>query len=140
MTWAEQAVATLRDRGYRITGPRRAVLDLLERAPAGVTRGELLERLAERGESPDPVSVYRILGMLEENGLAHRLAETGRYVHCALAGDDHCHHHVICRSCGRSEEIHCPAINDLERAVARASGYRIENHRLEFTGLCGACQ
>ena len=134
------ALNRLKERGFRITRGRRLVLDALFRAERPLSPYALHDELAERGEKVDTVSIYRTLETLESNGIAHRVAFSGGYLPCRLEDHPGCHHHLICRACGRVDEVDCPGMHDVERDAARASGFRIERHVVEFVGLCPACQ
>jgi Fe2+ or Zn2+ uptake regulation protein len=134
------ALNRLRERGFRITRGRRLVVDALERAERPLSPYAIHDRLAERGEEVDTVSIYRTLETLEGSGLVHRVAFSGGYLPCRLEEDAGCHHHLICRECGRVEEVHCPGMATVERGAEAASRYLIERHLVEFVGLCPACQ
>lgn len=148
MSYPETAMQILKARGYRQTRPRRLVLDALERASAPLSPYEIAERIRETGEKGDVVSIYRILQTLEENDLAHRVLTSGKYRKCHLAPEEdchrhqlqHCHHNLVCRQCGRIDEVHCPGMDLIEQALAAQSRFLIEAHALEFSGLCEACQ
>lgn len=147
MSYAEEALSILKNRGYRITQPRRKVLELLERSETALSPYEIKDLLDAAGEHVDTVSIYRILECLEDNHLIHRVLTSGkvhkcdleREDHCVLEQADHCHHNLICRVCGAIEEVHCPGLSPLEQAVAQQAGFKIEAHHLEFSGLCSKC-
>ena len=146
-SYTEDAIARLKERGYRITTPRRNVLELLDRLQKPVSPYEIKELLEQARVRIDTVSIYRILDCLEQNGLIHRVLSIGKYRkcdldiedHCRLKQAEHCHHNLVCRACGAIEELHCPDLSKLERAVSEHTGFRIEGHELEFRGLCGKC-
>jgi Fe2+ or Zn2+ uptake regulation protein len=138
--YVEFALARLRDRGFRITRGRRLVVDALERAQRPLSPYALHDLLEEGGERLDTVSIYRTLETLESNGLAHRVAFLGGYLPCRLEDHPGCHHHLICRDCGRVEEVDCPGMSGVEQDAARGSRFRIERHLVEFVGLCPGCQ
>jgi Fe2+ or Zn2+ uptake regulation protein len=138
--YAGDALAVLRERGHRITRPRRLVVGVLGQQDHPLSPYDIHDLLAERNEKIDTVTIYRILDRLEAYGLAHRLAHTGGFLRCRLQEHDACHHHVICRDCGAIEEIHCPGMTAVERAAASESHYRIDSHYVEFLGLCTACK
>jgi Fur family transcriptional regulator, zinc uptake regulator len=138
--YAEYAVNRLRELGFRITRGRRLIVDALERTERPISPYGLHDLLAARGESVDTVSIYRTLETLESNGLAHRVAFSGGYLPCRLEEEVGCHHHLICRQCGKVEEVHCPGMTTVEQGAAQASSFRIERHLVEFVGLCPACQ
>lgn len=148
MSYTETALQLLKSRGYRQTKPRRLVLDTLDRAETPLSPYEIADRIKEAGEKGDVVSVYRILQTLEENDLAHRVLSSGKYRKCQLAPEEdchrhqtqHCHHNMVCRTCGRIEEVHCPGMDLIEQALGAQSAFMIEAHSLEFSGLCERCQ
>jgi Fe2+ or Zn2+ uptake regulation protein len=148
MPYAEEALCILKSRGYRITQPRRKVLELLERAETALSPYEIKDLLDSAGERVDTVSIYRILECLEDNHLIHRVLTSGKVhkcdleseEHCHLDQEDHCHHNLICRQCGAIEEIHCPGLALMEAELTKQAGFTIEAHHLEFSGLCRKCR
>jgi Fur family zinc uptake transcriptional regulator len=147
-SYPEMALEILKSRGYRQTKPRQLVLHTLDHADVPLSPYEIADRIKEQGEKGDVVSVYRILQALEENDLVHRVLASGKYRKCHLAPEaechrhqtQHCHHNLVCRSCGRIEEVHCPGMDLIEQALAAQSSFQIETHALEFTGLCDGCR
>jgi Fur family ferric uptake transcriptional regulator len=84
-------------------------------------------------------TVFRTLEALDELGAIERidLPNGGHaYVGCEPAH----HHHVVCSRCGRTNEIRDTDLQRVVRRVARQTGYRVDEHRLELFGLCPACQ
>jgi hypothetical protein len=51
----------------------------------------------------------------------------------------HSHYHFICKNCHKIYDIRIPAIKELDEKVRTMTGFRIYSHRLEFFGLCDAC-
>jgi Fur family ferric uptake transcriptional regulator len=49
------------------------------------------------------------------------------------------HHHLICRSCGRTVEVSVPLLEEQVRAMAVSHGFAQIDHELEFFGTCAAC-
>ncbi len=124
------------------------MLEILGASSGPLSAPEIQERLDAAGDRVDPVSVYRVLSCLEENGLAHRVLSTGKFRRCDLDPEadcereqaTHCHHNLVCRLCGNIEELHCPGLEGVVAEVYRTSGFQIEDHNLEFTGLCQSCR
>lgn len=148
MSYPEAALNVLRDRGYRVTKPRRLVLSVLDAATVPLSPYEIADRIKESGERGDVVSIYRILQTFEANELAHRVLSSGKYRKCHLALEtacdrhqkQHCHHNLICRQCGTIEEFHCAGMDLIEQVLAAQSRFAIEAHALEFRGVCANCQ
>jgi Fe2+ or Zn2+ uptake regulation protein len=119
MSYVDTAVQRLKARGNRITRPRVLALEALDRSTVPVTPYELADRIKALGGTGDVVGVYRTLEMLLQNGLVHRIVSSGRFYQCQLGPEDdcqrhqrdHCHHTLICRTCGRIEEVHCPGVD-----------------------------
>jgi Fe2+ or Zn2+ uptake regulation protein len=137
-----EAVATrLRSVGQRLTSNREALIDTLSEAPRPLTIPEILARRNGLAQS----SVYRNLVVLEEAGIVHRVVGADEFARWELAEDltGH-HHHLICASCGRVEDV--PASAGLERSVAaaaaaitRTTGFHTQRHRVDLVGVCKRC-
>lgn len=147
-SYTEQALDTLRHKGFRITKPRRLVVEMLDKTNKALSAYELKDLLDASGESVDTVSVYRILECLEENHLIHRVLQTGKVRKCSLESEDHCtlhqnehcHHLLICQKCNTIEEVHCPGVGKLLQDVEKLSNFKIQAHNMEFIGLCARCR
>lgn len=138
----EQIAGRLGDLGQRYTAKRRALVDALVRSGAPTPIGDLADPRRGLPQS----SVYRNLSILEEAGVVHRLVTGEGFGRYELADDltEH-HHHVICRRCGRVDDVAVPA--RLERSIATSvasvavsTGFADVSHRLDLIGTCGDCR
>jgi Fur family transcriptional regulator, ferric uptake regulator len=130
----------LRKDGQRYNENRRAVVDLLA-ARGPMTIPEILTARADLAQS----SVYRNLSVLERANVVRRIVTHDEWARYELDEDltGH-HHHLICSSCGTVSDF--TLTDDLEHSidaaftkVARRSGFRLEQHRLDLVGLCRDC-
>ena len=128
----------LRETGHRLTQPRRAVLQVLEESAVQLSPSEIHHRGQQIYPRLGLVTVYRTLELLDELGLARRVHSEGSCHSYARAGEDK--HYLVCRSCHRVVEFPCEGLDELIEAVERRSGYEIDGHLLELTGLCPECQ
>lgn len=123
----------------RNTWQREAVREELAQADAFISAQALHQRLGERGTKIGLATVYRALASLAETDDADTLQSAeGETIYRACDMDTH-HHHLICRECGRAEEI---AIEPVERwvsSVAADHGYTEPRHVIDIFGLCPAC-
>ena len=125
--------------GYRLTGPRRAVADLISEYDGHFTAAELEAAARARRLGISRATLFRALDLLTELGVVERLdlpSGEHAYVPCARAH----HHHVICSRCGRTTEVDDCGVAEAVGEISRRSGYRIDIHRLELFGLCRHCQ
>ena len=131
----------LRDAGHRYTSNRRALVDTLASAATPPALPDIETRAPALARS----SVYRNLGVLEDAGVVRRVSTEGDFARFELAEDltDH-HHHLLCSSCGRVEDVTVPGSLEttMDRAldqVARRAGFATVEHRLDLIGLCRDC-
>jgi Fur family transcriptional regulator, ferric uptake regulator len=139
-SWSAATLASLRSKGHRDGGARRAVIELLGRQHCCLTAQEIFDRLRLEGRRIGIASVYRSLEQLARDGFVQRIdigAGTARFEPVQM--DGHHHHHVVCDDCGKVEAF---ADDGLERALRRVeagSDYSIANHEVVLRGACRDC-
>lgn len=138
MTDQGQLLDALDHAGYRVTAPRRAVTALIADRAGHFTAADLVADARSRRLGIGRATIFRSLDLFEELGVVERLdLPTGE--HAYIPCEPIHHHHVICTSCGRTEEVDDPGVDAVTRSIARRTGYRIDSHRLDLFGLCPAC-
>ena len=83
-------------------------------------------------------AVYDALDMLAEKGLIRRIQPAGssaRYED--RVGDNH--HHVICRTCGKTADVDCAVGHAPCLTAADDSGYQIDEAEVIYWGTCPKC-
>jgi Fur family ferric uptake transcriptional regulator len=132
--------AALEDAGYRLTGPRRALADLIaDRGGSTFTAADLVADARARRLGIGRATVFRAIELLVSVGAVERVdLQSGEHAYVACVPTHH--HHVICSRCANTTEIGDLGLGAVAREVARRTGYRIAEHRLELFGLCPACQ
>jgi Fe2+ or Zn2+ uptake regulation protein len=130
-----------KQKGLRITGPRRTLASLLvETAGADFTVEELWDMVLQRDPDVGRATVFRAVEMLQALQLLDRIEfanGTHRFRFCHETSH---HHHVSCSNCGKVIEVDICLSNEQIASVERQAGFAIEGHRLEFFGRCTACQ
>lgn len=128
----------LRDAGLRSTAPRRAVLDALE--PGGhLDVAELRERVNRVLPGTSLQTIYVVLQALSDAGLVRKIElDSGAARYEARVGDNH--HHLLCTSCGRIEDVACAVGAAPCLTPSEHHGFRIEAAEVTFRGLCARCQ
>lgn len=136
---SEQPIVAALDRaGYRLTEPRRSLAALIANRDGHFTATELLSDARTMRLDVGRATIFRTLEVLEGLGAVERLdlpSGEHAYVVCEPAH----HHHVVCSRCGRTSEIDDAGLRTVVGEVARRTGYRVDEHRLELFGLCPAC-
>jgi Fur family ferric uptake transcriptional regulator len=130
----------LRRAARKITGPRAAILDLLRRDPRPLSNKEILSRLP--AGFCNLATVYRSLHLLEQMKMVKRFIFDDGVARFELLreGDDGHHHHLVCTRCAEVIEIEECCTEEVEKKISRRSGFKAVTHRLEFFGICPACQ
>ena len=126
----------LKQEGYSLTQPRRAILAVL--SPTPLSAQDLEKKLKRRGIKIDLVTIYRVLDIFAKLGFVRKTQfeeKTARYE--MVVGQKH-HHHAICQACGTIEDI---AIDEkrLIKQVEQRAKFRVQRHAVEFFGLCLKC-
>ncbi len=140
MSTATPIVAALEDAGYRLTGPRRALAGLIAaRGGSTFTAADLVADVRAARLGIGRATVFRAIDLLASVGAVERIdLQSGEHAYVACVATHH--HHVVCSRCARATEIGDLGLGAVAREVARRTGYRVDEHRLELFGLCPACQ
>lgn len=142
MGWAlDRARALCADRGVRLTPIRERVLNLVwtSHKPRGAY--DILEDLAQaEGKRVAPLTVYRALDFLVEQGLVHRIESLNAYVGCSDPGEHHSGQFLVCDRCGTATELNDARIARALAEGARAQGFQVKRQTVEILGTCPACQ
>jgi len=135
------AEAVCLERGQRLTAIRRKVLDELLGSHKPLGAYEIIDRLARRGTRPAPITAYRALEFLRENGLVHRIESRNAFIACV-------HNHpagelvvfLICEHCGAVGEASSAELAASLTAAAGAAGFMPKSPVIEITGVCSHCR
>ncbi|MFL5643407.1 MAG: Fur family transcriptional regulator [Chloroflexota bacterium] len=138
MTGPSDYISTLDRAGYRLTEPRRALAGVIADQAGHFTAADLVAEARTRRLGVGRATVFRTLDVLEDLGAIERL-DLPSGEHAYVACDPVHHHHIVCSRCGRTDEIDDAGLRPVVREVARQTGFRVDEHRLELFGLCPAC-
>ena len=140
MKLTEKKINTeLKRHNYKLTNQRRAVVVSIVTCKSQFTPALIYEKLHREHPDIGLVTVYRTLGILMDLGLVCELHASGDCPAYTVGTSQH-HHHLICNRCGRVVDFTGHRLAELEKRLAKESGFRIDSHVLEFTGLCLPCQ
>ena len=128
------------ERGERLTPIRRQVLEVLLSNHKPLGAYEIIER-AGKSPRPAPITVYRALNFLREQGLVHRIESRNAFVACV---NNHASEDLvvflICDRCGDVGEAPSAAVADQLKAAARAAGFTPKAPVIEISGICANCR
>jgi Fur family zinc uptake transcriptional regulator len=127
-------------RAQRLTPIRRQVLEALLASHKPLGAYEIIDHLA--GDTrPAPITVYRALDFLRDNGLVHRIESRNAFVACVHnhAGDDLVVF-LICERCGAVGEAPGGTVAEALKASSRAAGFSPKSPLIEIAGVCSHCR
>ncbi|MFI6820486.1 Fur family transcriptional regulator [Micromonospora sp. NPDC050187] len=122
----------------RNTRQRTAVSALLAELEGFHSAQDLHAMLRDRGERVGLTTVYRTLQGLADAGEIDVMRPPGGEHLYRRCSEGH-HHHLVCRSCGRTVEVAGPAVETWADRVAAQHGYSDVSHTLEIFGTCPSC-
>ena len=122
----------------RNTRQRSAVAALLSDLDGFHSAQELHAILRSRGERIGLTTVYRTLQALADSNDIDVMRPPGGEHLYRRCSDGH-HHHLVCRSCGKTVEVVGPAVESWADKVAAQHGFSDVSHTLEIFGTCDTC-
>jgi Fur family ferric uptake transcriptional regulator len=135
---ASVSSSTVRERSTR---PFAAVRDELAKGDDFRSAQDIHAALRGNGAKVGLATVYRALQSLADSGEADVLrTASGEAVVYRACGTGHHHHHLVCRSCGKTVEVQGPAVERWADKTAREYGFADLSHTVELFGICAACQ
>src|SRR6201997_4065563 len=128
-------------RGQKFTPIRRQVLQALLSSHRPLGAYEVIDELARSMPRPAPITVYRALDFLMENGLVHRIESRNAFLPCAHDHDQAAMvAFLICERCGLVGEVPAAPVAQSLTASTRSTGFTPRMSIVEITGVCAHCQ
>ena len=144
----KHAEALCAARAQRLTPIRRQVLEVLLESHKPLGAYEIMDRAAidrsshaAGGTRPAPITVYRALDFLRDNGLVHRIESRNAFVACVnnhASGDLVVF--LICEHCGAVGEASSAAVAGELKTAAHAAGFTPKAPVIEISGVCAHCR
>lgn len=129
----------IRAAGHRVTPQRVFILDAVCEGHGHTTLGEIYARIREVDPSIDRSTLYRTLKLFVDLGLVVS-ADTGDGETYYEIAKQHRHHHLVCRRCGKEQEIEHAVMQGMFDQVYQQYGFRPETDHLVLFGICADCQ
>jgi Fe2+ or Zn2+ uptake regulation protein len=132
----EEALASLKKSGLKVTEARKLVLTYLTKAHGPFTIEEIHSGI--KNKSCNLTTIYRILSHLVEIGIVRKTDVGDRVARFEYQSEAHLHHHLICTHCKKVEIIEQDRIPSIER-IAKSKGFQKVNPCIEIFGTCAKC-
>lgn len=138
MTTNTDLAQKIRQAGYKLTGSRLAVIEVLETHPEHLDHNQILAAGKKIYPHLSRATVYRTMELLVELDLFRPLYltdPTQRFISTSSG-----HHHLVCSKCGAVFEFENCHADQLSRELAEKYNFEIRSHLLEFQGICQNCR
>lgn len=123
----------------RKTRQLEAVLSAVRGMTDFQSAADIFTKLQLNGTRVGLATVYRNLAALAEDGILDTVKSTdGTTLYRECESSEH-HHHLVCRSCGKTEEFHLKGLEETLNEMGREMGFSALSHTVELTGLCSKC-
>jgi Fur family transcriptional regulator, ferric uptake regulator len=127
----------LRERGLRLTAQRQLVLEAVYDL-GHATPDQVHGKVAETAAGVNISTVYRTLELLEEVGLVtHTHLSHGAPTYHAASERQHVH--LVCRGCGRIEEVEPKVLDEVAQRLRHEVGFQVDVGHVSFFGRCREC-
>ncbi|WZL73517.1 Fur family transcriptional regulator [Clostridiaceae bacterium 35-E11] len=130
----------LKQKGYKLTNQRKAILQVLfQYKNHFLSAEEIYLQVKKRCQQTNFSTIYRNLEMLEKIEMIHKTnVYNGVFRYELICHDAH-HHHIICKSCGKTTPIDFCPLKDLYPQL-QDQNFTLTDHKFELYGYCEKCQ
>ena len=130
-------IEILKKHSIKVTKPRMAIYDLLEKEHTGIGADYIYSTLLKENHSINLSTVYRTLELFEEKNLIQKYDLGEKKYNFSLIR--HGHHHIVeCDSCHKVINLDCP-MKQIEDLITKETGFHLTEHHLELKGICKDC-
>ncbi|MEN8153443.1 MAG: Fur family transcriptional regulator [Acidobacteriota bacterium] len=138
---------SLKENGYKLTNPRKTILEALERRGGHPNAREILLELSRKNSEIGLTTIYRTLDLFVKLGILKRYDFGDRQNRYELFSEDNeHHHHLICKKCIKVIEYddfldeETTLIKKIEKMLTEKYDFVIDKHELTFYGYCKNCR
>lgn len=130
----------IKKNGYKITPQRKAVIKYIAGSHSHFTPESIHKQVSDVCKGIGLATVYRTINMLLNLGLVCELY-IGDYRHSyVMRRPLQHHHHVVCSRCNKVVDFTDCDLKDIEIKLSKGTGFKVDEHLLEFIGICPECQ
>lgn len=140
MITPRKAVLLLKQRGYKLTAQRFAILKVIARSNDHLTPADIYTKVHTENSGIGLVTIYRTLDILTNLGLICEVHSGGNCHSYLLRRETAHHHHLVCSDCGKVVDFTNCDLEEIEGKLSKQTGFKINSHLLEFLGCCTSCQ
>ena len=124
--------------GLPITHQRQVIYDALIAMPGHPSPEEVYAKVRRRIPSISLATVYKNLNRFLKAGLLQEMSV--HHGSLRVEVNDHPHHHLVCSSCKKIEDIDSQQIGPLHVRGRLPKGFAVQRYSVDVIGLCARCR
>lgn len=131
----------LKNSGMRWTKQRQLIYEEISLEKGHYSAEDIRKKLSDKSVNSALSTIYRTLQLLEEKNIVKRIPldkDTAVYETCE--GKAHGHHHMHCKICHKTLEMHVDMLDDIEKLIKTKYKFTVTGHTLIFDGICELCK
>jgi Fur family peroxide stress response transcriptional regulator len=135
----DQMLSKFKDRDYRITPQRLAVLKVLAASDGHPSVERIYESVRSQFPTTSIATIYKTVALLKQENEVIEISfpdGSNRYD----GNKPYPHPHLICTRCKKIVDPDLSSLEDLAKEITKETGFQISTHRVDFFGLCRECQ
>jgi Fur family peroxide stress response transcriptional regulator len=121
-----------------ITHQRQVIYDALVAMPGHPSPEEVYAKVRKRIPSISLATVYKNLNRFLKAGLLQEMSM--HHGSLRVEVNDHPHHHLVCSSCKKIEDIDSEQIGPLHVRGRLPQGFAVQRFSVDVIGLCARCR
>jgi Fur family transcriptional regulator, ferric uptake regulator len=128
---------TLKDKGLKLTPQRRLIVDIFHDTSEHLTAEDIIICVQKKMPGVNKSTIYRTLDILEKAGCIYKSESQDQSIyHHAEEGH---HHHLVCRSCGKTLNCHENLFSTVEKSLSEKYGFKASFKHVVINGQCEIC-
>lgn len=136
-----QILSQIKEKGFRITRARRAIISILLSTTAPVDANKISKKLKQKNKSVNITTVYRELHFLEKQKILSSCGMDSQKKEYIIAQNPGTHAH--CTNCNKFIDVCSAFENELEKFqqnLEKNSHFKLSAQQSHLHGLCQSCQ
>lgn len=136
----EELITRLTEKGYKLTKQRQAILQVFQESNKHLLTAQEVFELANSSNTKGMnfSTVYRNLEILTQINILNKVVLGQGLSGFELTNLNHHHHHLICKSCGKTSAINFCPFETL--SPEDMGGFKPTDHKFEVYGYCKGCK
>ena len=138
----EKIYEIITEKNYKLTNQRKKIINVIfENKEKHLNCEEIYDEIRKIDSSIGLATIYRTIKLFVELEILTEInfGDGSIRYDFRCFDDGHNHHHLICTKCGKIIEVEDDSLESLEKEIEEVYGFKIENHKCKFIGICKEC-